>query len=139
MFLFDMDEGDYSYEGHLNFAIVTAYTDDEPNSGAVFAVSDVKEEAKVVVSGLEKPVNTCFHADGQLLYVVDTKAEDQGVIYQYDIDYSAGQERYKCVSQYIDSESNRICGQHKRWHEGDRFELFDKSYTIVYEGSAATD
>ena len=136
---FEIHDGDLSYEGFLNFAIVTAYTDNLPNSGAVFALSDDKWESKIIVPGLEKPVNTCFDEENEYLYVVDRKFGDDGVIYQYEISWEAGSEHKECTQMSEGTPNSRRCIKWKRWHEGDGFELESKSYAIVYEGSAATD
>ena len=94
---FDLEEGDLSYEGNLNFAIVTAYTDDLDTSGAVYVLTDKKSESKAIITGLEKPVNVCFDEENELLYVVDAKSDDEGFIYQFEIDWDAGDEVPVCT------------------------------------------
>ena len=135
---FDIENGDLSYEGFLNFAIVTAYSDDVPSSGAVYVLSDVKSEARYIIKGLEKPVNTCFDEESEYLYIVDAKSDDEGVIYQYEIDWEAGEEKDRCI-KWKTIDNRRECVKRHYWHEGDRFELDALSYAVVYEGSAATD
>ena len=66
------------------------------------------------------------------MYVVDAAAENRGFIYQYDIDYSKGEE----VEKYKTYGGN---GYYYDELIGDKFKLKDKSYTLVYEGPAATD
>ena len=138
---FDLEKGDLSYEGFLNFAIVTAYSDDVETSGAVFVLTDKKSEAHHIIEGLEKPVNLCFDEENEFLYVLDATSGDQGVIYQYEIDWEAGGEYSRCLEYKKDKWGNttRTCGRWKRWHAGDKFELRSQSYAIVYEGSAPTD
>ena len=94
---FDLEKGDLSYEGFLNFAIVTAYSDYVETSGAVYVLTDVKSEAHHIIQGLEKPVNVCFDEENEFLYVLDAASDDQGVIYQYEIDWEAGRERSRCL------------------------------------------
>ena len=132
---FDLEERSLSYEGHLNFAIVTAYSDDVSTSGAVYVLTDKKSESKAIITGLEKPVNVCFDEENELLYVVDAKSDDQGFIYQYEIDWDAGDEYDDCV-EYSE---RQVCERYETKHKGDKFELESSSYAIVYEGPAATD
>lgn len=62
----DFDElddatGTEGYEGCINFAVLTSYTDNVAGSGIVWAVNaDDKDSGYALVSGLEKPVNSCF-------------------------------------------------------------------------------
>jgi len=109
---FEDYDGGSVYDGNLNFAILTSYTDNVAGSGIVWVVqTDDKDSGFALVSGLERPVNACFDKHNHLLYVVDAATDDQGFIYQYDI----------------------------TWDGDETFELTEDTYTLVYQGSAATD
>ena len=106
---FDLEKGDLSYEGFLNFVIVTAYSDDVGGSGEVNVLTDIKSEGRHLIQGLEKPVNVCFDEENEFLYVLDAASDDKGFIYQYEIDWDAGEEKKKCTKYKKDKYGNRRC------------------------------
>lgn len=110
----ELDEatGTESYEGNINFAIITSFTDGHPGSGSVWVIPvNDKDTGYALIAGINRPVNTCFDKQNDFLYVVDASSATEGYIYQYSIN----------------------------WDEDELFELKDDSYAVVYKGSPAND
>ena len=89
---FEQEEGQLSYKGFLNFAIITSYDEEVENSGYVWVINDDPQDTFAIISGLQKPVNSCFDKENALLYVCDAATDEKGFIYQYEIDWYPGTE-----------------------------------------------
>jgi hypothetical protein len=88
----DADEGDDFIDGDLMYILVTAFSDVTEDSGQVWVVPSTSQtdtkDLYTLISGLKKPLATCFDMNHDLLYVVDSGYEEGGHIWQYSIDWN---------------------------------------------------
>ena len=81
------DMGDDHRDGDLSWVLVTSFNQGVVNTGKVWAVpvdrSD-RDEAFVLVGGLQTPTGVCFDPNHNFVYVCDPGQE---VIFQYQVDW----------------------------------------------------
>ena len=74
-------------KGDLTWVLVTSFLPDEAGTGKVWAVPndrDDRDNAYVLVGGLQTPTGVCFDPNHSFLYVCDPA---QSSIFQYEIDW----------------------------------------------------
>jgi sugar lactone lactonase YvrE len=109
------DDGDDPSEGETVYLLVTSFVSGEKGTGLVWAVpedEDDKEDAYVLISGLNNPTGVCFDINNDFLYVVDPGHDEKGYIFQYEVSWD---------------------------DDGDEFRLSSQKYAVVYEGSVPFD
>lgn len=81
------DEGDDHRDGDLSWVLVTSFTEGTENTGKVWAVPrdrDDREDAFVLVGGLQTPTGVCFDNNHNFVYVCDPAQQS---IFQYEVNW----------------------------------------------------
>lgn len=87
-------------KGDLSWVLVTSFLQDQAGTGKVWAVPrdrDDRDNAYVLVGGLQTPTGVCFDTNHDFLYVCDPAA---GAIYQYVIDWD-GEDKFVLDSDMV--------------------------------------
>jgi hypothetical protein len=109
------DGGDDMGDGDTIFILVTTFEQNAAGSGKLWVVpkdSDDRDEGYILISGLSTPTGACFDTNHDFLYVVDPGYDDIGYIFQYEIDWD---------------------------DDGDKFELRNDQFAVIYKGERAYD
>jgi hypothetical protein len=104
------DKGDEHYKGDLSWVLVTSWTAGESNTGKIWAVPrdrDDRDQAFVLVGGLQTPTGVCFDSNHEFVYVCDP---GQGTIYQYAVNWK-GKKRFVLESDLVATIAQNVTAQ----------------------------
>ena len=104
------DIGKEHYRGDLSWVLVTSWTAGEVNTGKVWAVPrdrDDRDQAFVLVGGLQTPTGVCFDRNHEFVYVCDP---GQGTIYQYSVNWK-GEKRFVLDSDLVATIAQNVTAQ----------------------------
>lgn len=84
------DSGDDYSSGDTYFILVTTFIEGESGSGKLWVVPNDQEMIEFsyeLITGLDRPTGSCLDVNHGFLYIVDNGFEDQGYIYQYEVQW----------------------------------------------------